>query len=398
MQEKTRIIALDVLRGFAILGIPLMNVQSFSMVGQAYLNPNAFGDLKGLNLITWVSSHILADQKFMTLFSLLFGASVLLITSKYEQKGRSSFKIHYKRNFWLLIIGLLHAYLVWYGDILAPYAFCAFLVYPFRKQSIKGLIALGLVVFSVSSLLDFYTGFQLLNAPKEVIQSISGGWAPNADLIQQEVAAYQGSISNQMAQRYHTAQMLQTTYFVGHIFWRVFGLMLLGMALFKSGFLTGKSSKSVYIKSVLFVGFPSLIIVAFGVIFNFHHDWKLQYSMFLGSQFNYWGSLGMAIGYIGIMMLVIQKQCAKGLLSRIAAIGRMALSNYLVQSLIMALFFYGLGFFGKVERSQQLIMVAFIWVVQLSYSKYWLSHFHYGPFEWLWRSLSRGKIEVFRKK
>ena len=102
MQDKTRIIALDVLRGFAIFGITLMNVQSFSMVGEAYLNPNAFVDLNGLNLVTWVSSHILADQKFMTLFSLLFGASVLLITSKYEQKGVSSFNIHYKRNFWLL--------------------------------------------------------------------------------------------------------------------------------------------------------------------------------------------------------------------------------------------------------------------------------------------------------
>ncbi|MEX0359854.1 MAG: DUF418 domain-containing protein, partial [Allomuricauda sp.] len=224
MQAKTRIVALDVLRGFAILGIPLMNVQSLAMVGQAYLNPTAFGDLGGWNLFTWMMSHILADQKFMTLFSLLFGASILLITGKYEQKGISSFKIHYRRNFWLLVLGLLHAYLVWYGDILAPYAFCAFLVYPFRKLSIKFLIILGLAVFSISSLLEIHTGLQLLDAPKEIIESISGGWAPHAELVQREIDAYQGSFAEQLGQRTRTAFMMQTTYFFGHIFWRVFGL------------------------------------------------------------------------------------------------------------------------------------------------------------------------------
>ncbi len=398
MQEKTRIITLDVLRGMAILGIPLMNVQSFSMVGQAYLNPTAFGDLTGLNLWTWIASHLVADQKFMTLFSLLFGASILLITSKYEQSGISSFKIHYRRNFWLLIIGLLHAYLIWYGDILAPYAFCSFLVYPFRKLSVKSLFVLGLVVFSISSFLEVYTGYQLLDVPEQVIQNVSGGWAPNAELMQREVQAYQGGFIGQLTQRTHTAIMMQTSYFIGHIFWRVFGLMLMGMALYKSGFLIGKWERHRYIKIGLLVGIPGVCMVLGGVVFNFYYEWELRYSMFLGSQFNYWGSLGMAVAYVCLIILLCKRKVWTPLLDQVAAVGRMALTNYLLQSLIMATFFYGFGFFGEVDRYKQLFVVLGIWVCQMLYSHYWLARFRYGPFEWLWRSLSRGKVEAFRKR
>ena len=119
---STRIVTLDVIRGIAILGILIMNIQSFSMIGQAYVNPTAFGDLTGINKWVWILSHVFADQKFMTLFSILFGASILLITEGVERKGKSPLKVHFSRNFWLLIIGLIHAYFLWYGDILTPYA------------------------------------------------------------------------------------------------------------------------------------------------------------------------------------------------------------------------------------------------------------------------------------
>ncbi|MEM9647057.1 MAG: DUF418 domain-containing protein, partial [Bacteroidota bacterium] len=351
----------------------------------------------GLNRWTWIFSHILADQKFMTLFSLLFGASILLITDKLEQKGSSGIAVHYKRNFWLLVIGLLHAYLVWYGDILAPYAFCAFLVYPFRRLSIKSLMVLGLVFFSISSFLEIISGVPLLNAPVEVIQNISGGWAPKAMYIQGEIKAYQGGFLSQTVQRMHTAKMMQTTYFIGHIFWRVFGLMLMGMSLFKSGFLTGKWENHKYIKLLIWIGTPSFVLVASGVLFNFSHNWELRYSMFLGSQFNYWGSFGMAIAYASIVALICKGNAVRWVINRLAAVGRMALTNYLLQSLIMAGIFYGFGLFGKLERSHQLVVVLFIWTTQLLYSPVWLKHFNYGPFEWIWRSLTQGKIEAFRK-
>ena len=105
---KERIQSLDILRGIAILGILIMNIQSFAMPSSAYLNPASFGDLEGINYWVWVISHVFADQKFMTIFSILFGAGIVLVTQKAEQREGKSAKLHYKRTFWLLVIGLLH--------------------------------------------------------------------------------------------------------------------------------------------------------------------------------------------------------------------------------------------------------------------------------------------------
>lgn len=117
-----RIVSLDVLRGFAVLGILIMNIQSYAMPGAAYFNPMAYGDLTGLNKWVWILSHIFADQKFMTLFSILFGAGIVLMTGKVEARGQRSAGLHYRRTFWLFIIGMMHAYLLWHGDILVTYA------------------------------------------------------------------------------------------------------------------------------------------------------------------------------------------------------------------------------------------------------------------------------------
>ncbi len=397
MEKKSRIIALDVLRGFALLGIPLMNVQSFAMVGQAYLNPTAYGDLTGVNLWVWVFSHCFADQKFMTLFSMLFGASILLITSKYETKGISSLGVHYRRNFWLLIIGLLHAYLIWYGDILAPYAVCAFIIYPFRKLSTQTLFILGITVFSIGSLLEMFSGINLLNATTDTLQSMSGGWNPTSHQIQSEINAYQGTYLSQLSQRAHTALMMETTYFIHHFFWRICGLMLLGMSFFKSGFLTGKLKSIQYKKIALIIGIPSFLIIISGILFNFWHDWDVQYAMLLGSQFNYWGSLGLAMTYACVVILLCQYNVSDLITDKLSAVGRMALSNYLFQSTMMAIIFYGFGFFGEVERAHQLLIVIALVSIQLWYSPIWLRYFHYGPMEWVWRSLTNKKIEIFKK-
>jgi uncharacterized protein len=121
---QERILSLDVLRGFAILGILIMNIQSFAMPGAAYLNPMAYGDMTGANRWAWILSHLLADQKFMTIFSILYGAGIVLVTERAESRTGKSAGLHYKRTFWLLVIGLIHAHIIWYGDILVPYALC----------------------------------------------------------------------------------------------------------------------------------------------------------------------------------------------------------------------------------------------------------------------------------
>lgn len=398
-ETKERILSLDVIRGFSILGILLMNIQSFSMVGQAYLNPTAYGDFLGLNKWAWIISHLIADQKFMSIFSMLFGASIIMITQGIEQKNRSSLKKHYSRNFWLLIIGLIHAYLIWYGDILTPYAICAFLLYPFRKVSVNKLLIIGVLVFSISSIGNIRTGIAVAKWPKEALQGLSSSWSPSQKQIDREVNAYLSDFSNQLMQRAKTAKMMHTTLFLTHYLWHISGLMLIGMALFKSGFLTGDLSAWFYKKILISAGLLGISLVIIGVFKNFEANWSIEYSMFLGSQFNYWGSLGMALAYISGIILICKNGWCESFTSRLAAIGRMALSNYLFQSLICTSIFYGfgLGMFGQVERAYQIIIIMAIWMIQLLLSPIWFKYFKYGPVERLWRSLTDFKIQSIIK-
>jgi len=166
-----RILSLDVLRGFAVLGILIMNIQSFSMIEPAYLNPTAYGDLTGINRWVWIVSHLVADSKFMSLFSMLFGAGILLFTSRIEKRGVRPAKYYYSRSFWLLVTGLLHAYFIWYGDILVNYAICSLFLYLMRKVSAKKQFITGIILISVPSMLYFFFAWSMPFWPQEGMQT-----------------------------------------------------------------------------------------------------------------------------------------------------------------------------------------------------------------------------------
>jgi uncharacterized protein len=151
VSEPERIGSLDVLRGFAVLGILGMNIQSFAMIGKAYVNPNTYGDMSGANYWVWLLSHIFFDQKFMTIFSMLFGAGIVLMTQRQEASTGKSAKVHYRRMAILLIFGLIHAYVIWYGDILFTYALCGMVAYLFRRRRPWLLITLGILLIAVHS-------------------------------------------------------------------------------------------------------------------------------------------------------------------------------------------------------------------------------------------------------
>ncbi len=396
--EKTnRIQSIDLLRGVAILGILIMNIQSFAMPSAAYNNPLAYGDLTGLNKIIWILSHLFADQKFMSIFSILFGAGIILITEKKELLTGSSLKLHYTRNLILLFIGLLHAHLMWYGDILVAYAICSFLVYPFRRLSSEQLLITGLLILSVPSILNGLFQFSLPLMSASELQDLSMDWAPSSELIEQEITAFTGSLSHQITQNSQQALFLETFVFMILFLWRSGGLMLIGMALYKSGVLSAVRSRSFYLKSAFYslnVGFP---IVIYGMYMNFTMNWDFLYSMFTGSQFNYWGSLFIAYGYISLIMVFAQSENYHTIKKRLASIGQMALTNYITQSLIGVSIFYGVGFslFGSLERSIQLLIVFAIWIIQYYISEKWLEKFTYGPIEWIWRSLTYKKMQPF---
>lgn len=399
VDKKHRIISLDVLRGFAVLGILIMNIQSFAMPDAAYLNPMAYGDMTGINKWVWILSHVFGDQKFMTIFSLLFGAGVVLLSENAERKSVNSTGLHYRRTFWLLVIGLIHAHLIWHGDILVAYAICALFVYLFRNVKPKTLLILGILLIGVHTIIYLLIGFSMGSWPADAIEDTRQSWLPAAEAIQEEISAYTGSFEHQLSERSKRAFFIETAVFLMIFLWRAGGLMLVGMALYKWGILSAKKSNVFYTRSFLLSFAIGLPIVIYGLVQNYANNWVMDYSMFLGSQFNYWGSLLIGYGYICLVMLMVKSNGLQAIKKRLAAVGQMALTNYLMQSIICVFVFYGIGFglFGSVERIGQLLFVLGIWLLQLFWSLPWLKKFYFGPFEWAWRSLSYLKVQPFKK-
>ena len=399
VSSTDRIQSLDILRGFAILGILIMNIQSFAMPGAAYMNPMAFGDMTGLNGWVWKISHIFADQKFMTIFSILYGAGIVLVTQKAENKFGKSAGLHYRRTFWLMLIGLIHAHLIWYGDILVAYALCALFAYLFRKMKPSWLLILGLLLISVHTVIYLVFGLSLSYWPEESLIENRESWAPPLEALKAEIQAVTGSLSEQIAHNSEQAVFLETFVFLILMLWRAGGLMLVGMALYKRGILSAEKSNAFYLRGWLISWFIGLPIVIYGMMENFAADFAMEFSMFLGSQYNYWGSLFIAFGIICLVMLLAKSDALSGLKSRLAAVGQMALTNYISQSIIAILIFHGvgLGLFGEVDRTGQILITFGIWILQLIWSKPWLSKFRFGPLEWVWRSLTYMKKQPMRK-
>jgi uncharacterized protein len=399
--ESERINSIDVLRGFAVLGILVMNIQSFAMPFSAYFNPTAYGDLSGANYWVWFFSHLLADQKFMTLFSLLFGAGVVLMTSRIEAQGRRPGPIYYRRTFWLLVFGLLHAYLIWYGDILVLYAVCGFAVYLMRKQPARRLLITGMLMIAVGSGISLFFGWSMRFWPPGEIEKFTGDmWLPPKEELAAEVAAYRGGWLDQMSHRVKWAFDFHS--FVIWIWgiWRAGGLMLVGMALYKWRVFDATRSAAFYGRLAILglaTGIPAIL---YGIYRNQASNWDVRYSFFFGGQYNYWGSLLVSLAYVVLVMLACKSPALKSVRRPFAAAGRMAFTCYLGESLICTTIFYGhgLGLFGSVDRVGQILMTFAVYIFLLIFSTLWLRRFHYGPFEWVWRSLTYGKSEPMRRR
>lgn len=408
-----RIGSLDVLRGVAILGILVMNIYAFAMPFPAYMNPLLMGGTDSLNMGTWFATHIFFDQKFLSIFAMLFGAGIILMTRRAEEKGAKFGRIYYRRQFWLLLIGALHGYLLWLGDILFLYAAIGMLAYLFRKKTPRTLIIIACCLLPVGLLLSAGMGisaqkFQgiaieaqgMVDAGEEISteqQKALDDWAemrvmmaPTAEDIENDVAIHQSSYRAIVENRLPIVMMMQTFMVLFFGLWRVLALMLLGMALMKMGVLSAEKSSSFYKKMMLIcyaIGLPFAIYSGFNLQ---AHNFDAVYASLVGNIPNYIGSLIVGLGHIGLVMLMIKTDFASKLLQRFAAVGRMALTNYLMHSVILTTVFYGygLGLYGSVPRFQQMGFVVAVIALQLIYSSWWLARYRFGPFEWLWRSLT----------
>lgn len=396
LPQPYRIQSLDILRGVAVLGILIMNIQSFSMISAAYINPAAYGELSGINKTVWMLSHVLADQKFLSIFSLLFGAGILLFSERVEQKGYLPARFYYRRLFWLFTIGLIHGYVFWHGDILVAYAACGALAFLFRRISPWVLLSLGLIIFTVPSFNYWLFGKSMEMWPPEAIVGLSDSWAPGQEAINKEIAALRGGMGEQLIWRIPETFKMQTFVFLIWYSWRAFAMMLIGMSFYKLGILSGNLSRKFYAILAAATLPLGILLIMTGINKNFAAGWTVEYSMFFGWQWNYIGSLFVAIGYMAIVMLS-SKVIRMGLLAKV---GKLAFTNYLLMTLICTTIFYGHGFglFASIERGQQLMIVVAIWAVLVLFSYFWLKRFYYGPAEWLWRYLTYGNKPDFKKQ
>ena len=395
-----RLESLDVIRGFALLGILAMNIQSFAMVGPAYLNPSTWGDLTGINLALMAAARVLADLKFMGLFSLLFGAGLVLFAERAEAAGRRPGPLHYRRMFWLWLVGMLHGYLLWSGDILVTYAVAGSAAYLLRRRSLRTLWILGVIFLLLPTITYALTGlYGVAGMPADSKAGMLMFWNPGPEAMAEEVKAFQGGWLDQMPHRFtHTVNM-QLVVFWLITGWRALGLMTLGMALFRSGVLSGRRSRTFYGRLAL-IGFGvGLPLVAWGLWRDVATGWTLAGSMFLGHLWNFWGSLGVMAGYVGVLMLLVDRGAWSPVRHGLSAVGRMAFSNYLGQTVICTTVFYGhgLGLFGTVERWQQALVVLGVWALQLLVSPWWLARYRFGPMEWVWRSLTYWQRQPFSR-
>ncbi|MAV14018.1 MAG: hypothetical protein CMC28_03725 [Flavobacteriaceae bacterium] len=382
-----RIDSLDLLRGFAVLGILIMNITSFSQVNIAYMNPTIGAGLEGYNQYFHAFNYIFADTRFMSIFSILFGAGVVLFTNNAEAKGKRVGALHYKRMFWLLLFGLLHAYFIWEGDILVAYAICGCLIYLLRKKTIRALLIMSIILFIVPLTFNLMTYYGMT---VEELESTFAFFYPSSEEIAREVKIMQGSFLEQMPIRLENAIEFQTLVFMIETFWRTTSLMLLGMILYRKGILSANKSISYYSKMIL-VGFGiGLIISLIGLNQSYDSGWPGPYVMSIGANYKLISGVFIAIGYIGFVMWCFKKGVFKKLQNRLQAAGRMAFTNYIGMSVICSLIFNGngLALYGTLDRLQQFLVVVAIWVLILIVSPLVLRKYRYGPLEWLWRKLT----------
>jgi uncharacterized protein len=404
-----RIVTLDIVRGVAVMGILAMNIIAFAMPFQAYMNPSAFGMDGSADFASWLVSFIFIDGKMRGLFSLLFGASMLLVIQRAETNGESPASTHFRRMVWLLAFGLLHLYFIWFGDILSLYAIVGMIAWAFRHNSPRPLVRWGIVLVIIQ--LFVFAGLAGAtyvlsqaaadpSAPADVVhewrdmQAKFGGIGgqPLAEKLALFRGPYLGQVETRLAA--HALAPITALLMFG---WETLAYFLFGMAALKTGFLTGDWPLARYRKWVivgLAIAVPAYALLAsLLVLAEFSVPAVLAIVMAATVPFRPL----MILAYAALIILATRR--GGWLVERIAAAGRAAFTNYLGTSIVMTFVFYGwgLGFYGSLGRAELWLVVLAMWAVMLAWSKPWLDRFAYGPIEWLWRSLARWKLQPMRK-
>ncbi|WP_421920487.1 DUF418 domain-containing protein [Marinifilum sp.] len=388
---KERIQSLDILRGFALLGILFINIQLFALPDSSFANPLVLGEMSGLDSFAYWLVHVFAELKFMTIFSILFGAGILLFVNRLTEKGIDGSKIHTRRMMWLLLFGMIHAYFIWFGDILVSYSIIGLIVVLMRKMKDVWKLVLFAFLYLVPILFFYVIGRFFETMPESMVEESLAEFFPSDEVISAEIDLYQnGSWFDIFVKR----AQLNLNYQIGSFFllsiWRTTGMMLLGMVLLNRGILSAKKTKLFYaVMALVGIGVGTLIS-NHGVQEMIQNRWEVVHYFKYGYQYNYFSSVFTALGYIGLIILIYELNVLKFLMKAFEAVGRLAFTNYLCQSVICSIIFYsyGFGLFGEYTRFELLFWMLGIWIFQMTSSSIWLKYYQMGPLECLWRHLS----------
>lgn len=416
---SNRIQSLDLVRGVALLGILLLNILGFGLDSNSQAFPVGSAETDSLdarlNVQTWAVVYLFFEGSMRALFSLLFGAGVLLFLAN----GRDP-KLHFKRNLWLLAFGFFDAYvLLWFGDILITYALASMLLYLLRDVSPKRLLVLaaallalltaiyGVIGFGLGYVQDAAIAVEQSDDPaslSELQRELAPIWTEfsldtvlTPDEVQHELLARQSSYASAAAWNADVMREMWTI-IPTFILADVLLLMLVGMAFYRWNILDASKSPRFYWKLALGGLAVGLGINGYEVWSAWSSDFALLNVVPFAIPTYDIGRTALALGYLGLLLLWCQSGFAVPVKARLAAVGRMALTHYLGQSLICLFVFTGAGFalVGKLQLWQLYIVVAGIWVIQIWLSGWWLARYRFGPAEWLWRTLTYGSPAPLR--
>lgn len=399
ISSTERIEILDVLRGLAVGGILIGNMQWFS--GYGTMPPALAAQTPLADQITHFLVHFFVEGKFYSIFSFLFGFGFALQIARAAERGDGRASVFKRRLFWLLIIGLAHAYLLWAGDILSVYALMGFVLLLFRKKRDESLLkwAFWLMIVPVVWHVVLFVLFASF-APPDVVPQIETAmtdmWKTNVQTVPNSgyLQIISGFNLNYIVGRY-----------MGLIFDmrlpKILAMFLLGFYAYRRGVFQNLSEHRPFIRKVLVYG------LVLGLVGNaLMASLSGKETAFPPSLAGIFGDIGysfgvpaLALGIIALVAILWQKDGWQRVLSVFAPVGRMALTNYLLQTIVCVFIFYGFGFglYGRFGALVSTLIALGIFLFQILLSAAWLKYFAYGPMEWIWRQLTYRKRLKLRK-
>jgi uncharacterized protein len=427
VSQSERIGIIDSLRGFAILGILLMNIPFFGLPEPATYNPQAMHEVGTIDEKFWYVITLVFDGTQRAIFGMLFGAGVLLFLSRVQKRSSGMAPADYlvRRQLWLVVFGLVDGYLLlWSGDILFVYGIAGIILYAFRQMSPKSLlVAAGicLVLMTARENVNLYrlkadivrgeevakmdtTKVKLTEQQQEklaAMRDLKEKWDTAG--VQKEMAKNLRQIRGDYPTLYRniSEETLNVEILAGYYWiWDSLLFMFIGMAFFKTGVLMGSSSPRVY-------WWLAVVGLGAGILFTYTYlepEIRLKYDFYQYYKqvhFDHYeiGRALRSLGILGLILLLFKSGWFKGLFALMRPVGQMAFTNYLMQSILCGIFFYGIGMgmFGKLERHQIYYVVGVVWILEIVWSHLWLRWFRMGPFEWVWRSLTYWKRQPMKR-